>query len=379
MPRSIPPPPVYFDSAATSWPKPPPVRNAVAAALYFSGNPGRGGHPLSARAGETVFHARRTAADLFGASPENVVFTLNCTHALNLAIKGALRRGDHVIISSMEHNAVYRPVTALAEAGMIRFSIAQVRRDPRETVENIRRLIRRNTRAVICTLVSNVTGLILPYDDIAALCRAHGLIFIADGAQACGVLPVSLQNGMKLLCTAGHKGLLGPMGTGLLISDGTVSLRPLMQGGTGSLSASPHMPDYLPDALEPGTVNVPGIAGLDAGMQTVRKRGYDAIFQHEHTLCLQFLRGLSEIPGAQIFRDETADFAPVVSFVMPHEHPADTAARLAARGFCLRAGLHCAPLAHQTIGTAEHGTVRFAPAFTNAPEEVEALLDALKI
>ena len=371
--------PVYFDNAATTFPKPPAVLRAVQRVLTTAGgNPGRGGHPLAARAGESVYHARETAAALFGAAPENVVFTLNATHALNLAIQGTVRPGDHVIISSMEHNAAARPVATLAAAGVISYSVAPVSAHAEETVSAFRRLIRPNTRAVICTAVSNVTGQILPYPQIAALCRAHSIVCIVDAAQASGVLPVTMQDGMHLLCTAGHKGLYGIMGTGLLISDGSVKLRPLMQGGTGSRSASLEQPDFLPDALEPGTVNVPGIAALDAGMQLVIQKTPAAIFTHETVLCLQLIDGLRRIPDAEIFRAEGADYAPVVSFVLGREAPDETAARLAAKGFCVRAGLQCAPLAHRTIGTMPQGTVRFSPSVMNSAQEVSAFLRAVR-
>ena len=369
--------PVYFDNAATTFPKPPAVLNALRrAAAEAGGNPGRGGHPLSRRAGAAVYHARETAAALFGAEPEHVVFTQNCTHALNLAIRGVLRQGDHVIISSMEHNSVARPVAAMAEAGIIRYSIAQVFPAAAETVAAFRALIRPQTRAVICTLASNVTGQILPYREIAQLCRAHGLIFIADGAQGCGLLPVTLQDGIHLLCAAGHKSLYGPMGTGMLISDGTVPLRPLMQGGTGTQSAELRQPDTLPEALEAGTVNVPGIAALDAGMQWLMRQNAAKLLSHERALCTQLILGLQKKPGAVIYRDAEAQYTPVVSFSLAGELPDETAARLAEKGFCLRAGLQCAPLAHKTLGT-ENGTVRFSPAAMNTHEQVAALLRVL--
>ena len=368
---------VYFDNAATTFPKPRPVREALRrAAEYAGGNPGRGGHPLAARAGEAVYRARETAATFFDAKPEHVIFTQNCTHALNLAIRGTLRQGDHVIISSMEHNAVARPVAAMAAEQLISYSTAPVSADTAETVSAFRRLIRPQTRAVICTLVSNVTGQILPYREIASLCREYGLIFIADGAQGCGLLPVTLRDGIRLLCTAGHKGLYGVMGTGMLLTDGTVPLRPLMQGGTGSLSASLSMPDFLPDALEAGTVNVPGIASLDAGMQWIAQQGAERMFRHENALCAQLIAGLEKIPGAAVYRTAGTAYAPVVSFALADEAPDETAARLGAAGFCLRAGLHCAPLAHETLGTA-HGTVRFSPSVMNTPQEVAALLRAI--
>ena len=230
---------------------------------------------------------------------------------------------------------------------------------------------------MICTAVSNVTGQILPRREIAAFCRENGLILITDGAQGCGILPVTLDDGMHLLCTAGHKGLYGPMGTGILVSDGTVPLLPLMQGGTGSLSASLAMPDFLPDMLEPGTVNVPGIAGLDAGMQFVIQKGTAEILRHEQALCGILLGGLRKMPDIRIFREDGAEYAPVISFVRAGEAPEQTAERLSAKGFCVRAGLHCAPLAHRSLGTAPQGTVRVSPSVMNTPAEAEAFLYAL--
>lgn len=372
--------PVYFDNAATTFPKPPAVRSAAAQAIRFAGgNPGRGGHVLSQRSGAVVYHARETAAEMFGAEPEHVIFTQNCTHALNLAIQGALRQGDHVILSSIEHNSAARPVAALADAGIIRYSIAPVSADAAETAAAFRSRIQPQTRAVICTLAGNVTGQCLPIREIGALCREKHLIFIADGAQGCGILPVNMQEcGINLLCTAGHKGLYGIMGTGMLISDGTVQLRPLMQGGTGSLSASLRQPDFLPDALEAGTLNVPGIAALDAGMQFVMQHGYARIRAHESALCAQLIAYLARIPEAVVYRDPKAEYVPVVSFTLRSEPPDETAARLAAQGFCLRAGLQCAPLAHETLGT-PHGTIRFSPSVWNTPDQVAGLCRALSV
>ena len=371
--------PIYFDNAATTFPKPPAVYDAALLAMRNAGgNPGRGGHPLAQRSGETVYHARETAAAMFGTEPENVVFTGNCTHALNLAIHGTLRQGDHVIISALEHNSVARPVAALAERGIITYSTAPVYPDDAATLRAFEQQIRPETHAVICTLVSNVTGQILPCREIAALCRKHGLLFIADGAQACGVIPVRLTDGIHLLCTAGHKGLFGLMGTGMLLSDGIVPATPLMQGGTGSLSNSLRQPDFLPDALETGTVNVPGIASLDAGMQFVQQFGLSRIFAHESALCEQVISGLREIPGITVFRDAHADYAPVVSFVHERIPASEIGEALAARGFCVRAGIHCSPLAHIFIGTAASGTVRFAPSVMNRPQEAERFVRAVR-
>lgn len=370
--------PVYFDNAATTFPKPLSVRNAVSNTIaYAGGNPGRGGHPLAKRAGETVYRARESAAQLFGAQPENVVLTLNCTHALNLAIYGLLYTGGHAVISSMEHNSVFRPIAALARERIITYSIAQVSPDSAQALANFRRLLRPNTKAVICSLVSNVTGQILPWRELAAMCKENGIAFIADGAQGCGVLPVSLSDGISVLCTAGHKGLYGIMGSGLLVTDGKIPLKPLMQGGTGSLSMSAAQPDFLPDALESGTVAVPAAAALDAGIRFIAQRGMTAIFRHETALCERLIQGLKQKPNVTIFRDAQAEYAPVVSFVLDGEPPADTAARLAEKGFCVRAGLHCAPLAHNTLGTAAEGTVRFSPSVFSTAAETDAFLRTL--
>ncbi len=353
--------PISFDNAATGFPKPAAVQEAVLRAMQTAGNPGRGGHPLAEAGGAMVYHARETAAGMFGASPENVVFTGSCTHALNLAIQGTLRQGDHVIITDLEHNSVWRPVYALAAAGRITYSIAHIPPETARIPDAIAQHIRKNTAAVIMTLVSNVTGQILPHRTIAEMCRSHGIRLIADGAQGCGVIPVSLADGIQILCTAGHKGLYGPMGTGLLLTDGTVPITPLTQGGTGSRSQSPQQPDYLPDALESGTLNVSGIAGLDAGMQFIMQKGLRTVFAHEAALCERFLSHLRAIPDAVIYRQPSADYAPVISFRLMRETPQETAARLAEAGICMRAGLHCAPLAHTALGTSADGTVRFAP------------------
>ncbi len=333
---------------------------------------------LAERAGDVVFSAREAIARHFGAETERVVFTSNCTHALNLAIYGTIRQGDHVIISSMEHNSVLRPVAALADAGVCTYSIARITPDAESTLTNFRNCMQPSTRIVICTMVSNVTGQMLPYRRIAAFCRENGLIFIADGAQACGVLPVTLADGMQILCTAGHKGLYGPMGTGLLISDGSVPLTPLMQGGTGSLSASIRQPDFLPDALESGTVNVCGIAGLRAGLLWVEQQGIQRIHEKESALCRQLIDGLRRLPDITIYRDAAAQYAPVVSFAPQNSDCSELAEALQQKGFCLRNGLHCAPLAHETIGTKAQGTIRFAPSVFNTPQQVDALLYAIR-
>lgn len=367
---------INFDNAATTYPKPPEVRLAVEKAIVRYGSAGRGGHPIAARTSDMVYAARETAAAFFGAQPENVIFTLNCTHALNLAIQGIAQDGGHVIISNLEHNSVLRPVYALAKKGRIQYSIAAVKESAWETVQSFRSQLRPDTKAIICTLASNVTGQILPWREIAALCQEHGICMIADGAQVCGILPVSLADGINILCTAGHKGLYGITGTGMLISDGKFPLPPLMQGGTGSLSAQPEQPEFMPDSLECGTLNVIGAASIRAGIDFVQHRGIRNLYHAESMLCEQLIRQLSAIPDVVIYRHPKAEYVPIVSFNIRGIPSEETAALLAKQGFCLRAGMHCAPLAHHSLGT-EDGAVRFAPSVFSRMQDVQRLADTI--
>lgn len=369
---------VNFDNAATTFPKPPQVRLAVEQAAARYGSAGRGSHPIALRGSELVYSTREEVASFFGASPEGVVFTSNCTHALNIAIQGVMGSGGHCIISRLEHNSVLRPVYALAKAGRCRYSIADTGETAEETLASFARLIRPDTKAIICTLCSNVTGEILPWREIGALCRAHGLCFIADGAQACGVLDVRLTDGINILCTAGHKGLYGITGTGLLISDGSQEIAPLMMGGSGSLSNLPEMPPFLPDALESGTLGLIGVASLRAGIRFVRKKGTANILSHERALCSRLIERLSDIPAVQIYRRQGRDYAPIVSFNIGEIPSEDAAAALGKQGFCLRAGLHCAPLVHHSMGTPT-GTVRFSPSVFSRMEDTERLCRAVRI
>lgn len=368
---------VNFDNAATTFPKPPEVRLAVEKALVRYGSAGRGGHPIAARTSEMVYAARESAADFFGAQPEQVVFTHNCTHALNLAIQGMAQGGGHFVISDLEHNSVLRPVYALAKKGKIRYSIAAVKETPAETVQSFRSQLRPDTKAVICTLASNVTGQILPWREIGQLCRDRGICFIADGAQGCGILPVKLSDGINILCTAGHKGLYGITGTGMLITDGKFPLPPLMQGGSGSLSNQPEQPDFLPDSLECGTLNVIGAASVKAGLEFVRKRGISEIYRVESALCEMLIARFRTIPDVIVYRSPRAEYVPIVSFNIREIPSEETAQLLAKEGFCVRAGLHCAPLAHHRLGT-ENGTVRFAPSVFSRPQDVQRFAQTVR-
>lgn len=369
---------INFDNSATTFPKPRSVKAASAAALEkYGGNPGRGGHAISLASANAVFRARENIADFFGASSENVVFTLNCTHALNLAIKGVLKPGDHVIISSFEHNSSARPVHALSKTG-VKYSIAEVFPESGLTVGSFRSLIRPDTKAIVCTIGSNVTGQIMPIPELGMLAEKHGICLIADGAQACGVIPVRLSDGINILCTAGHKALYGPTGTGLLISDGKFPITPIMEGGTGSASIELEQPDFLPDSLESGTVNTAGIIALSAGVDFVRKLTLKKIFMHETTLCRQFISGISDLDSIIIYRERNANYLPIVLFNIRGMPSDETASALNDMGFALRGGLHCSGLAHKSLGTLPDGGVRFAPSVMNSSAEVTKLVSAVR-
>lgn len=369
---------INFDNSATTFPKPLSVRKAVSYAMeHYGGNAGRGGHQLSMATSQAVFRARETIADFFDASPENVIFTLNCTYALNLAIRGVMTEGGHLIISSLEHNSSARPATELAMNKRIALSVATVYDDDNKTIASFRKLIRPDTKAIVCTLASNVTGQILPYKELAELCRQHNICFIADGAQACGILDIRLSHGINILCTSGHKGLYGITGTGLLVTDGKFPIKPIITGGTGSLSQSLKQPDFLPDCLESGTVNVIGIHSLKAGVDFISNMGTERIFNHEKAVCDRFIRELSKIPSVIVYRKPQCRYVPIVSFNANGFSPEETASFLSQRGFCLRAGFHCAPLAHSSLGT-ENGTVRFSPSYFSRLSDAVALANSIK-
>ena len=367
---------IYFDNAATSFPKPPSVAEAVKnAVINLGGNPGRGGHVFSQTAAKAVYDTRAECARLFGAEPENVVFTQNCTHAINLALKGIARPGDRILISSMEHNSVARPTFALTKKG-VRADVAEVGKNDAETLENLRGMMKSDVRCVVFTAASNVTGRLMPIREIASLCRERGVCLIVDGAQAAGTVPLGLGLGMNFICVPGHKGLCGPAGTGLLISDGEYSLSTVIEGGTGATSGELEQTGFMPERLESGTLNTVGIAGLGAGIRYLNRVGINTVFAHETALCDMLIAGLRKI-GARVYR--TGDrFVPIVSFNIGDIPAPALASRLSEGGFALRGGLHCALLAHKTLGTLPDGTVRFSPSVFSSERDVAALINYLK-
>lgn len=363
---------VNFDNAATSFPKPDSVRSAVTAAITkYGGNPGRSGHDISIAAAQEVYNARKKAADFFGAQPENTVLTLNCTHALNFAIKGVVRPGMHVIISDLEHNSVFRPVYALSKKG-VTFSVVRTAPDNEIILRNIEKAVKPRTAAVIFTLGSNVTGQLMPYNEIGALCQKRGLCFIGDGAQVCGVRDIDLgRDNINILCCAAHKGLYAAPGTGLLISDGKYTIQPIIEGGTGSTSLNPEQPDFLPDSLESGTINTIGAISLAAGLDFVSGIGKDKIYAHEKGLCDRLIAKLENIDGVTVYRQNGAEYLPIVLFNIKGALPEEACGFFNDKGFALRGGLHCSGLAHKTIGTLPDGAVRFAPSVFNTAAETE--------
>ncbi len=370
---------IYFDNGATTFPKPEPVRRAMAQALVqYGANPGRAGHRAAMRTAEAVYRTRCMAADFFGAdSPEQVIFTPGCTWSLNTVLRGRLKPGDHVVISCVEHNAVYRPVSALAAEG-IHFTAAKIfPGDDARTLESFASCMKSNTRMIVCTHGSNVFGIRLPVEQIGALAHERGAEMVVDGAQSAGVYPYHLKKmPIDFLCCSGHKGLYGPMGTGLLIA--RAPLRPLILGGTGSRSADANQPEEYPDRLESGTPNVPGILGLAAGIRFVMQKGTARIAAHEERLMHRLRQQLAQLDGVRLYAEPEVPCFPVLSFNVGDIPSEETAERLDRSGIAVRAGLHCAPLAHRWMGTAEQGTVRISVSAFNRPEEVDYLMTVLK-
>lgn len=366
---------IYLDNGATTFPKPQSVIRAVTNAMQRCGaNPGRSGHNMSVKASEVMFDCRQNIANLFGTDkPENVIFTNNCTTALNTVIKGILKRGDHAVISSLEHNAVTRPLESMREKG-VEYSTAEVvEGDDEATINNFRNSFRNNTRLVICTHASNVFGIKLPVERIAALCRINGILFCLDAAQTAGVTPINLSDTcIDFLCTAGHKGLYGPMGTGLLVINSETTPNSLIQGGTGSLSSNKAQPDILPDKYESGTPNLPGIAGLNEGVKFVINKKPEQIDCYEMSLAKLLYNRLENIKGVKLYTNppDSNTHVPVISFNVNDTDSEQVAAMLNNRyNTAVRAGLHCAPLAHSAYDTLDSGTVRAViSVFNNRPQ-----------
>ena len=359
----------YLDNGATSFPKPRQVKEAMLLAMERCANPGRGGHAPAMAAAKTVFKCRERAAKLFDCKPEQVVFTHNCTHGLNLAIKTLVKPGARVVISGFEHNAVTRPLHGLKANVTV---VGRKLFDAADTLSQFEDALKQGADAAVFTHCSNVFGYILPVEDMALLCKKYGVPFVIDAAQSAGILPVKLGVlGADFIAMPGHKGLLGPQGTGILLC----ARQPvaLLEGGTGSESIRQQMPDFLPDGGEAGTLNVPGIAGLDAGLRFVEKENPVALLQRERAQLKRCVKALEQL-GYQVFSGENQ--CATVSFV-PDVDCEEFADKLGKYGICVRAGLHCAPLAHESAGTLQTGTVRISFGYDANIRQTGALLQAL--
>ena len=370
---------IYLDNAATTCPKPPQVIRAVnEAVVKYCANPGRGSYPAADESGTAVFDVRSKAAGFFGiASPENIIFTAGCTASINYALKGCLRPGDHVIISALEHNAVVRPLYSLEQQGVEVTRVHSFLRSDEAIINNFRRAMRKNTKMIFCTHASNVFGVSLPVERIGELCRRNGLIFGVDAAQTAGVLPLSMKStGADLICAPAHKGLYGIMGLGILVLSGRYIPESIIEGGTGSLSAHREQPRDLPDRLESGTLNVPGICALGAGLDAVNSAGRENIYRHELELMRYLYSELARMEHVRLYtpKPEYGCCAPLLSFNVGDMQSSDTGDRLGRAGIAVRAGYHCAYDAHMAAGTADRGTVRVCPSMFTAHSDIDALL-----
>jgi cysteine desulfurase family protein len=380
---------IYLDNAATSWPKPPGVVEAMTRFMQQVGaNPGRSGHRLSVEAGRIVYEARELVAALFGLpDPLRVVFGANATEALNLAFWGYLRPGDHVVTSSMEHNSVMRPLRALAagqQGGPIDLTVVPCSAAGFLRPEDLKAALRPNTSMIALTHASNVCGSLLPVREAGAIARQHDCLLLVDAAQTAGVHPIDMEaDRIDLLAFTGHKGLGGPTGTGGLVIGERVTLdrlAPLKRGGTGSRSELEEQPGFLPDIFESGTANAVGLAGLAAGVRWVLDRGVGAIRQHEVALTRQLITGLEEIEGVRVYGGlDAALQTATVSFNLSGLEPSEVGLRLDdGYEIMCRVGLHCAPAAHKTLGTFPGGTVRFALGAFNTMAQVDEAVQAVR-
>ena len=377
---------IYLDNAATSWPKPPQVKEAMNRFMEEIGaNPGRSGHFLSIEAARIVYETREALSVLFHVKDSSrIIFTLNATESINLALKGLLKPQDHVITSSMEHNSVMRPLRELEKKG-IELSVIPCSKEGMLDPQEVGKRIRSNTRMVVLNHASNVTGTLLPVKEVGFITRNHDLLFLIDAAQTAGAYPIDVEKeGIDLLAFTGHKSLYGPQGTGGLVLGERIKEKemiPLKQGGTGSRSEFEEQPDFLPDRFESGTPNGVGISGLLAGVQFVLEKGVEQIRQKEMSLVEKLIVGLKEVRQVKIYGPEHyQDRVATLSFNFAHLSPSNGALRLEKEfGILCRPGLHCAPAAHHTIGTFPEGTIRFGLSVFNTEADVEATIRAVSL
>lgn len=373
---------IYLDNAATTLKKPDCVVEAVTAALCSMGNSSRGTHDSSLKSARAVFSARLSLAKLFNApGPEQVVFTQNSTEALNIAINGLFSPGDHVITTDLEHNSVLRPLYRLEDEGVITLSVVPADKYGCVKYDDFTQLIRKETRAIVCTHASNLTGNVLDLYKIGGIARASNLLLVVDASQTAGAYPIDMEAmGISVLCFTGHKGLMGPQGTGGLCIANGVEIRPFKVGGSGVQSYSRTHPLELPTRLEAGTLNGHGIAGLGAGADFLLKKGVDAVHAYEIALAKRFYEGVSQIPSVTVYGDfRSWDRTAVVALnIGDYDSGAVSDALEEDYGIATRPGAHCAPRMHHALGTAEQGAVRFSFSLFNTEDEVDAAIQAVK-
>ena len=373
---------IYLDNAATTMMKPPCVVRAVTEALTSLGNASRGAHEGALNSNRLLYRTRKKLADFFGCPrSEQVVFTNNSTEALNIAICGTVRRGEHVITTVLEHNSVLRPLYRLERERGVQLSLVQADRLGRIDCSDFERLIQPNTRAIVCTHASNLTGNVLDIDRIGKIAAARGLLFIVDASQTAGATPIHMaKSGISLLCFTGHKSMMGPQGTGGLCINGDIDVEPLKVGGTGVQSYLETQPREYPTRLEAGTLNGHGIAGLSAAADFIVQTGIGAIRAHEIGLARRFYEGVVSIPGVRVYGDFSGwNRCPIVSLNVGEADSALVCDALARDyGIATRAGAHCAPLMHRALGTEKQGAVRFSFGFFNTEAETDAAIGAVR-
>lgn len=372
---------IYLDNAATTWPKPEEVYNEVQNTMVkYGANTGRGSHKLSIAASRIVYGTRERLARFLNAkSPMEIVFTMNCTMALNMAIKGILKTGDHALITSMEHNSVVRPLNALKSKGIF-YDIVWCNKEGLLDPEDIKKAIKTNTRLIITTVASNVCGSLMPIRDISAIAREHGIVYLLDGAQGLGIIDLDVRKmGIDIIAFPGHKGLLGPQGTGGLYINSGLQMDTIIEGGTGSYSDRDIQPDDMPDRFESGTLNTPGIAGLGAGVKYIEERRIENIRKHEAYLMDHLISGLKEIKGVIVYGPQDLNRRIGVVSINIDDVDSSLISHILDSKYDIatRSGLHCSILAHKTLGTVKQGTVRFSVGPFNTIDEIENTVKAV--
>ncbi|WFA08303.1 aminotransferase class V-fold PLP-dependent enzyme [Tissierella sp. Yu-01] len=373
---------IYFDNAATSYPKPESVYTSIMTAMReYGANPGRSGHKMALKASRGIYETRELICKLFNIkNPMNIVLTFNATESLNIGIKGILKTGDHVITTSMEHNSVLRPIKFLERYG-IESTIVKADGKGRINPKDIENSIKKNTKLIVCTHVSNLTGTIMPIVEIGQISKEHGIVFMVDASQSAGIYDIDVQKmNIDLLAFPGHKGLLGPQGTGAICIRDGLELESYIQGGTGSSSHSLEQPDIFPDKFESGTSNAPGIVGLGAGIKYILDRGLDNIREHEESLTKHFIEEAKSIDGISLYGPlDVKEQGAVVSINIKDADSSEVSYILDQEyDIAVRPGLHCAPLAHETLNTLDQGAVRFSFGLFNTHEEIDYCIKALK-